>query len=1009
MDLEGAIRVRKRLLWLALGLVTASELLAACGACDGAHRSVRAFVRGESPFFASALLASAVVFIGLGAPRRSRLAVIAVGIVAEVAHAILAGENFAFNCGGWFGVAALVMAGVDHALARERGTLHRLLATAVFPTFALASFLPLELSILLHPRTHDGAALVLDGTLFGVQPAFLLGRAFDASAAFRLACGVVYLELPVAAAFVYLLERRAGRRGDLQVSFLLAGLLGVALYHLAPTAGPKVFTAFFPRQVPSTKDAFAFGVMTAYRNAIPSLHTTWSLLVYWHARALGRAGRAFGLAWLVVTVLAMLGFGEHYLTDVIVSIPFAVMARALIVRGPRVTIVVPALAFGAWILVLHAPIAWEESALAMRALALVTTGAALWLEARIEDGGPSPLATVTAAAPSALGVLAAVSGFARVMTELVVVQTLSLWHVAMYFASFALGAFVASRLRVAPSRGMALASLAFAAASFSLLLAPWVLVVPGLLAGALVFFAVRDGRSFGASVAGSAAGVLVASFGLLPELGLTFTLLVATLVHLGVALVALRRPDATPATTDDEPIVSPALVAFIAVGVVCLGLHLSRVVAGDTVYARASAGAAVLFGLGAGLRASGRRSPALPLAALAVVVLLGLFAWPRVPAYFGGFGSFVIARRFATAELVRALVLAALLAPPAFLAGAALRPPPRGLGLIVAAGVLGAGAVGLLLPVVGSQRTLQGFAIAAVVAALARREHRPISGAALAAVILLTIATPRLDWARLSTGASLHFAARPGAGVLVDHAESLEDGVAVVVQREEKQLVVNGRLRGEDAAVEKGIADALLHLTARDRAFLGGLGTGQALRALREFGRVTVGEPDRASAALARRVFADLPPGATLAGAGFPETYDLIVFARETPRVELYEQARSRLTERGVLAQRLPLRYVAGSDLAAMLRTLHAVFPRIDLYVEEGDAIAIACTNDCPPSAATPTHLFGPAQIDRLVASGGGAVANDDNRYLDYHIPRSALSSPDSLDAELRRIATPER
>ncbi|MFO0735779.1 MAG: phosphatase PAP2 family protein [Labilithrix sp.] len=1008
MELEGAIRARKRLLWLALGLVTASELLAACGACDGAHRSIRSFVRGESPFFASALLASAVVFIGLGAPRRSRVVVIAAGVAAEVAHAILASDNFVFNCGGWFGVAALVMAGVDHALARERGTLHRLLATAVFPTFALASFLPLELSILLHPRTHDGAALVLDGTLFGVQPAFLLGRAFDASAAFRLACGVVYLELPVAAAFVYLLERRAGRRGDLQVSFLLAGLLGVALYHLAPTAGPKVFAAYFPRQVPSAEDAFAFGVMTAYRNAIPSLHTTWSLLIYWHARRIGRAGRAFGLAWLVVTVLAMLGFGEHYLTDVIVSIPFAVMARALIVRGPRVTIVVPALAFGAWILVLHAPSAWE-SALAMRALALVTTAAALWLESRIEDGGPSALPTVAAEAPSALGVLAAVSGFARVMTELVVVQTLSLWHMAMYFASFALGAFVASRLRVAPPRGMALASLAFAAASFSLLLPPWVVVVPGLLAGALFFFALRDGRSFGASVAGSAAGVIVASFGLLPELGLTFTLLVATLVHLGVALVALRLPGATPVRTDDESLLSPALVAFIAVGVACLGLHLSRVVAGDTVYARASAGAAVLLGLGAGLRTSGRRGPALPLAALAVVVVLGLFAWPHVPAYFGGFGSFVIARRFATTELVRALVLAALLVPPSFLAGAALRPPPRGLGLIVAAGVLGAGAVVLLLPVIGSQHTLQGFALVAAVAALARREHRPISGAALAAVVLLSVANPRLDWARLSTGASLHFAARPGAGVLVDHAESLEDGVAVVVQREEKQLVVNGRLRGEDAAVEKGIADALLHVTARDRAFVGGLGTGRALRALREFGRVTVGESDRVSAAVARRVFGDLPPNSTLAGAGFLETYDLIVLARETPRVELYEQARSRLTERGVLAQRLPLRYVAGSDLAAMLRTLHAVFPKIDLYVEEGDAIAVACTNDCPPSAATLTHLFGPAQIDRLVASGGGAVANDDNRYLDYHIPRSALNAPDSLDAELRRIATPER
>jgi hypothetical protein len=51
------------------------------------------------------------------------------------------------------------------------------------------------------------------------------------------------------------------------------------------------------------------------------------LLAWWWSRGLGAVWRGIALAFLIFTVLATLGTGEHYLVDLVVALPFAVMVQ----------------------------------------------------------------------------------------------------------------------------------------------------------------------------------------------------------------------------------------------------------------------------------------------------------------------------------------------------------------------------------------------------------------------------------------------------------------------------------------------------------------------------------------------------------------------------------------------------------------------------------------------------------------------------------------------------------
>jgi hypothetical protein len=106
-----------------------------------------------------------------------------------------------------------------------------------------------------------------------------------------------------------------------------------------PAAGPiDLFPAFFPNSAPPLA---GLAVVPASiptdipRNAMPSMHMFWAVLMWWNARRSGIWLRAGYLAFLILTILATLGSGEHYLIDLVVSLPFALAIQAAFSVGPR--------------------------------------------------------------------------------------------------------------------------------------------------------------------------------------------------------------------------------------------------------------------------------------------------------------------------------------------------------------------------------------------------------------------------------------------------------------------------------------------------------------------------------------------------------------------------------------------------------------------------------------------------------------------------------------------------
>jgi hypothetical protein len=115
------------------------------------------------------------------------------------------------------------------------------------------------------------------------------------------------------------------------VLLFTASVLAVAGYLTVPVAGPRFVFAGFPFDVPHLvpSDLRLLPLDSEIeRNGVPSLHFASALLVWWNLRRLNWRLRAATGFFLVGTVLATLGLGEHYLVDLVIAVPFALALQA---------------------------------------------------------------------------------------------------------------------------------------------------------------------------------------------------------------------------------------------------------------------------------------------------------------------------------------------------------------------------------------------------------------------------------------------------------------------------------------------------------------------------------------------------------------------------------------------------------------------------------------------------------------------------------------------------------
>ena len=290
--------------------------------------------------YLSLALASAVIVLAV--LRRSwfdLLWVLTGGLFhALLDYRILGYKAFFMSGFSFAGMSALGVLGVATIWARQperKLLLYGFVPAALFVASEWCASYLLDLTEALHPKTFDVFRYSFDSGL-RVPIGFLAGQLLLKNPTLRTASLAIYIALPLPLALAYACQLRRMREKALlvMVTFLVTGPMGVLCYNLLPACGPAhLFGAAFPWHPLSAADAMRLNIapvlMKGARNAIPSLHMTWVLLVWWNSRGLARWVRTIAAVFVALTVLATLGSGEHYFIDLVVALPFSLMVQAL--------------------------------------------------------------------------------------------------------------------------------------------------------------------------------------------------------------------------------------------------------------------------------------------------------------------------------------------------------------------------------------------------------------------------------------------------------------------------------------------------------------------------------------------------------------------------------------------------------------------------------------------------------------------------------------------------------
>ncbi len=195
------------------------------------------------------------------------------------------------------GLAAFAILGIRTIWAK--GEQQKLLLYALIPAVLfvgsewMASTL-LDITERMHPKTLDLFLYSFDCSL-GVQISFLAGQLLSRVHWLWWTSFVFYAALPLPLALVYASHLRRDKSAAVtaMLAFLATGPLGVVFYNVLPACGPvHLFGAGFPWHPPAIADVMqkvpiALPIPGA-RNAIPSLHMTCVLLIWWNSRRLPR-------------------------------------------------------------------------------------------------------------------------------------------------------------------------------------------------------------------------------------------------------------------------------------------------------------------------------------------------------------------------------------------------------------------------------------------------------------------------------------------------------------------------------------------------------------------------------------------------------------------------------------------------------------------------------------------------------------------------------------------------
>ena len=321
-----------------------------------------------------------------------------------------------FDLTAFMGIGSIILLSWQYFSASDTEERHQRMKTlrsaVTMPVCCLASYIFFAIFF-----TSGKTEVSWDSLLYrfdlrlGAPWSFLAGQVFERHPLLRDTTSLVYQSVLFGLAVLYVALRK--RIETLPVNtiaaFLVGTVAGVMCYFVIPGAGPFYVFPGWPLHPPGEIAIAGVAVTGLKLNALPSMHTFFALLVLWNSRAGGRKLRLFGVLFFVFTEMATLGLGEHYLIDLVATLPFAIAIEALCARGitwsdPRryVAFAAGTSLFAGWLILLRS-LAWLTLPVWLLWLAVaVSVLVPFLLERRLtcygsaaEPVGHKPLAAVT--------------------------------------------------------------------------------------------------------------------------------------------------------------------------------------------------------------------------------------------------------------------------------------------------------------------------------------------------------------------------------------------------------------------------------------------------------------------------------------------------------------------------------------------------------------------------------------------------------------------------------------
>ncbi len=341
-------------------LLIVLQLVASDNHFDGPLQSIWNDYFGTPKSMSMPWAGLALALVGLSWRRRFITLAIAVILDAAIAGVrLLLGGPLTFGNGAVIALTGLALvAWLGWEGRDKRDALHAAALGALLILATKVGDVWLHVTVMAGPRVLD-RYVALSDRAFG-EPSWLVARLLGAlGPVVPAVLHWVYIELPVAAMVIAVWQLRGVASKDapwpshyLVRTFLVLGIVGPIIYVLFPVVGPMFAFApgghgfqigdYWPRHVPPLDHAPARMIFDTFtpRNCVPSMHAAWSTSIFLHSRRdndgspAPRWLRWAGALWVLATLVATLGFGYHYGSDLIAGVVLCLTLESVL-RAPE--------------------------------------------------------------------------------------------------------------------------------------------------------------------------------------------------------------------------------------------------------------------------------------------------------------------------------------------------------------------------------------------------------------------------------------------------------------------------------------------------------------------------------------------------------------------------------------------------------------------------------------------------------------------------------------------------